>query len=87
MKFTILCALVLSFSAAHAKNKKDVSGCEEMNKPHMQAEFKMCVDAQKKMEMAIKMAKTKDCSGMNMPEFKDEYKSCVKVKRLPASSK
>ena len=87
MKFTLFCALVLSFSAVHAKDKKVVSGCEEMNQPHMQSEFKMCMDAQKKMEAAIKMSKTKGCSGMNTPEYKDEYKTCEKVKRLPASSK
>lgn len=86
MKFTILCALLLSFPV-HAKAKKDVSGCEEMNQPHMRVEFKMCVDAQKKMEAAIKMARSKGCDGMNTPDYKDEYKTCMKTKRLPANSK
>lgn len=87
MKFTILCALLLSFSSTFAKDKKSVPGCEEMDQPHMQREFKMCVDAQKKMEAAIKMSKSKGCAGMKTPEYRNEYMACKNAGRVPASKK
>ena len=80
----ILILSIHSFAFA-AESKNHSVGCEIMDKPHMQADYKMCMDAYNQMKAAILVSQAKGCTGMNTPEFQDEYKTCIKVKRLPAS--
>ena len=90
MKITLFCVLLLTTTLAAASDFKKgnrASGCEEMDQPTTQTEFKMCKDAQEKMILAIKKSQSKGCAGMRSPEFMEEYKTCMKLRRVPASNK